>query len=173
MVFPTAIDDFQRVTIIRYAPDGTDESAGYNYAKPMKEIVATVYVFPSPRVLSIGSPDYVVREAYDKVCQQQFQGVEREVMAAHPAATLVGDGPITIVQPDGNHAGFKATYDLVNDRAFGRTNVASRSEAYLFCFAGGKWSVEYRIDYPRDFDASSLIALFMQDLHWTISAEPH
>jgi len=31
--------------------------------------------------------------------------------------------------------------------------------------------VEYRIDYPADFDASIPIANFMRDLTWTIPPE--
>lgn len=171
MVFPVSVDDFQRVEIIRYSKDGTDESGGYNYTRPMNEIVATVYVFPSPRVTSFGSPANVVAEARDVECRKQFKGVEQEVMTAHPDATLVGDGPVTLTQPGGSYSGYKASYDLTNPRAFGRTNVAARSEAYVFCFAGGKWTVEYRIDYPRESDAAALIAAFMRDLTWTMPRE--
>jgi hypothetical protein len=171
MIFPVSVGDFQRVEILRYSKDGTDESGGYNYTKPMNEIVATVYVFPSPRVTSIGSPENVVREARDTVCQQQFKGVEKEVMTAHPNATLIGDGPVTLLQPGKSYSGYKASYDLTSPRAFGRTNVAARSEAYIFCFAGGKWTVEYRIDYPRESNAAPLIAAFMRDLTWTIPPE--
>ena len=36
MVFPVSIGEFRRIEIARYKPDGTDESAGYNYAKPIE-----------------------------------------------------------------------------------------------------------------------------------------
>ena len=171
MVFPVSVGDFQRVEIIRYSKDGTDESGGYNYVKPMNEIVATVYVFPSLRVISFGSPANVIAQARDTECRKQFKGVEQEVTTAHPDATLLGDGPVTLVQQGRSYSGYKASYDLTHPRAFGRTNVAARSEAYVFCYAGGKWTVEYRIDYPRQSDAAPLIAGFMRDLTWTIPPE--
>jgi len=62
MTYPMSVNEFRRAEIIRYKEDGTDESAGYNYLRPMNEIAATVYVFPSPSVTSIGSPQYVVAE---------------------------------------------------------------------------------------------------------------
>jgi hypothetical protein len=137
----------------------------------MNEIAATVYVFPSPRVTSIGSPQNVVAEARSLVCQQQFKAIEREVTTAHSDAALTADGPFTLAQGQNTHDGFKASYALTNARFFGRQNVASRSDAYVFCFAGGKWTVEYRFDYPRDFDAAPLIGDFMRDLTWTIPPE--
>ena len=68
MTYPMSVDEFRRVEIIRYKEDGTDESAGYNYMQPMTEIAATVYVFPSPPITSIGSPQYVIAEARSLVC---------------------------------------------------------------------------------------------------------
>jgi hypothetical protein len=171
MTYPMSVDEFRRVEIIRYKEDGTDESAGYNYLRPMNEIAATVYVFPSPPVTSIGSPRNVIAEARSLVCQQQFKAIEREVTTAHPDAALTADGQFTLTQGQNAHDGFKVSYDLTNARFFGRQNVTSRSDAYVFCFAGGKWTVEYRFDYPRDFDAASLIADFMRDLAWTITPE--
>jgi hypothetical protein len=138
----------------------------------MNEITATMYVFPSPRVTSIGSPQNVIAEARALVCQAQFKAIEREVTTAHPDAALTADGPFTLAQGQAAYDGFKASYDLINARFFERQNVASKSDAYVFCFAGGKWTVEYRFDYPRDFDAASLIADFMRDLAWTIAPEP-
>ena len=56
----------------------------------------------------------------------------------------------------------------MNAKFFGRINQPSQSDAYLFCFAGGKWTVEYRFDYPMGYEASVPIAAFMHDLKWAI-----
>lgn len=171
MTYPEAVGPFHRVNVIRYQPDGSDESAGYNVNTPMQEINMTVYVFPAPPLHSFGSPQDVIDSAKAQLCTNQFHAVENEVTSAHPDAQLAQDGPFTLKQGANEYAGFKASYVLNNPHFFGRTNVVSNSELYLFCFQGGKWTVEYRIDYPKDYDASSVIADFMRDLTWTIKPE--
>src|SRR5712691_5780932 len=68
MTFPESVGDFTRVNIIRYRPDGTDESAGYNRLEQSHEIVGTVYVFPSPSVTSFASPAGVIAQARARLC---------------------------------------------------------------------------------------------------------
>ena len=171
MVFPEAVDQFRRVNIIRYKPDGTDESAGYNDATPLHEINMTVYVFPSPPITSIDSPQSIIDDTRQKLCQGQYERVQREVTGAHPDAVLVEKTDASRTQDGVTYAGHFASFDLTNTKFFGRADVASRSEAYLYCYVGGKWSVEYRVDHPRDFDASGLISGFINDLKWTIPPE--
>jgi hypothetical protein len=171
MVFPESVGQFRRFNIIRYHPDGSDESAGYNEMTPMHEINMTVYIFPSPPILSFGSPRSVIDDTRIKFCQGQYETVQREVMGAHPDASPVEKREISRTQDGVTYAGHFASFDLTNAKFFGRTDVASRSEAYLYCYVGGKWSVEYRVDYPRDFDASSSIASFINDLAWSIPPE--
>jgi len=172
MRYPESVGDFQRATIIRYKEDGTDESAGYNRVVPLKEIVATVYVFPSFRLRSFGSPRDVIEDARNHLCTDQFHAIENEVTSAHPDAVLLRDGATSLAQGAMKHEGYIAAYRLTNPRFAGRTNVASHSDVYVFCYVGGKWTVEYRIDYPLEYDANPEIADFMRDLVWTIPPEP-
>lgn len=169
MVFPAAVGDFKRINIIRYKNDGTDESAGYNRPTPGKEISATVYVFFSPSLISVGSPQSVVDDARQHLCSQQFQAVEHEIISAHYDAVFQDEAQSILSQNGSAHAGFRVSYKLMNPVFFDRTNVVSRSDAYLFCFVGSKWSIEYRIDYPADYDASTDIRAFMEGLKWTIA----
>jgi hypothetical protein len=171
MTYPETVDQFRRVNVIRYKPDGSDESAGYNDVTPMHEINMTVYVFPSPSIISIGSPQSVIEDTRQRLCRDQYETVQREIEGAHPDAVLVEKKDISLTQTGMTHTGHFASYDLTNAKFFGRADVPSRSEAYLYCYVGGKWSVEYRIDHPRDFDAGVAIARFMQDLAWTIPPE--
>lgn len=171
MTYPVSIDDFRRVNVLRYRADGTDESAGYNRETPLTEIDATVYVFPSPSLVSIGSPQNVIDDARATLCKAQFRGIQHEITTAHPDAVFVSEGDANLTQGDRVHDGHKAFYTLTNSQFFGRVNVASRSDAYVFCFVGGTWTVEYRFDYPVAFDASEEIANFMRDLIWTIPPE--
>jgi hypothetical protein len=171
MVFPETVDQFRRYDVILYRPDGSDASAGYGDTTPMHEINMTIYVFPSPPLLSIGSPQDVIDDTRQKLCQDQYERVQREVVGAHPDAVLVDKKDTSRTENGVTYAGHFAAFDLNNAKFFGRSDVASRSEAYLYCYVGGKWSVEYRVDYPRDFEATALIAGFIKDLAWTIPAE--
>jgi hypothetical protein len=168
MTYPVAIGDFKRVSVIRYKEDGTDESAGYNREVPMQEISATVYVFPSPGLISIFSPQNVIDGARDHLCNSQFLAIQKEITNAHPDAALVSQGDSTLEQEYPAYGGHQAFYTLTNASFAGRSQIALRSDVYVFCYAGGKWTVEYRIDYPADYDASAPIASFMRDLTWTI-----
>lgn len=171
MVFPTSVGDFRRVDIIHYKDDGTDESAGYNRIAPLAEISATVYVFPSPSLVSVGSSQETVADARKNLCEAQFRAIQQEVVTAHPDAILVSREAVTLEQQGLAGDGNKAVYTLTNGSFFGRANVKSRSEAYVFCYAGGRWTVEYRIDYPAEYDATAPIAEFMRNLTWTITPE--
>jgi hypothetical protein len=168
MTYPVSVGDFKRVNIIKYNPDGTDESAGYNRIAPSAEISATIYIFRSPSLVSIGSPQAVIDGARAHLCESQFHAIEQEVMSAHPDAERLSEEPVSLTQEGTTFAGHKTTYKLSNADFFGRSQM-SRSEAYVFCYAGGKWTIEYRIDYPIDYDASASISEFMRNLKWTIS----
>jgi hypothetical protein len=84
---------------------------------------------------------------------------------------LISDGATTLTQGSVAHTGHQASYNVTNATFLGRTQVAAHSDVYLFCYIGGKWTVEYRIAYPADYDASIPIANFMRDLTWTIPPE--
>jgi len=169
MIFPESVGDFTRVNIIRYRPDGTDESGGYNRLETAHEINATLYVFPSPSVTSFASPANVIAGARARLCENLFASVQAEVISAHPDAELLETAEASL--PQSRSAGHKATYRVTNANFFGRRQL-SRSEAYVFCYAGGKWTVEYRFDYPDDYDAAPAISNFMRDLAWTIREQP-
>jgi hypothetical protein len=171
MTYPVSVGDFQRVSIIRYKSDGTDESAGYNQSTPAGGIVATVYVFPSPSLTSIFSPQSVIDDARNYLCNSQFHTVQREIVSAHPDAVLKSERAATLTQGSAAYTGHQASYTLAHAAFLGNPQILVHSDVYLFCYAGGKWSVEYRIDYPADFDASIPIANFMRDLTWTIPPE--
>src|SRR5688572_5900640 len=63
MTFPIAVGDFQRGAVQRYDREGLDVSAGYNLFDSRRQIIATVYVYPAPSLLSIGSPPQTVDSA--------------------------------------------------------------------------------------------------------------
>lgn len=168
MVFPPRVGPFQRTRIYRYAADGSDESAGYNLLRPNAEIAVTVYVYPSPEMTiePADTPD-VVAAAQAIHCSAQFDRVQQEIAVTYRDATLV-------YESETSHAGapgYSATYTFTSDNFMGRRDQPLRSEAYLFCFIGGRWSVKYRFSYPAGVDAGADIAAFMDGLVWTIGQE--
>lgn len=163
MSFPPAVGDFRRGRVTRYAPDGTDESAGYGRIIANGEIIATVYVYPSP---ALSGP--ATAEAQRAGCAQQFDAVLRELEGVYADESLVSQGETHLSQGGAERAGMGAVYTLTAPRFMGRENERLRSETHLFCYVGGRWSVKYRISYPENYNASAAIAAFMRDLTWTI-----
>ena len=168
MRYPAMIRDYKRVAVTRYNEDGTDESVGYNRVTPGTEISATIYVYPSPAVSGAGAPELVAAERARK-CGQQFQAALGELTIVHRDAVLISDGDVVLRQAGARYAGHKTVHKYAAPfDFFGRAHAPLMSETYMFCFVGGFWTVEYRIDYPRDYDAHADIAAFMHDLRWTI-----
>ena len=73
MTFPTTVGDFQRASITRYDAAGQDMGAGYNLLAPGWAVAATVYVYPAPSLISIGSPSDVVASARATLCKTEFE----------------------------------------------------------------------------------------------------
>ncbi|MGH6949451.1 MAG: hypothetical protein ACREH4_01120 [Vitreimonas sp.] len=169
MTFPAQVGDFNRISVYRYAADGSNESAGYNLYRRGAEIAATVYVSPSPGLaIGPGSPPETVLVAQALLCSAEFDRVQLGIQSAHEGEALVEESGTT----HGETPGFRATYTFTSPNFAGRRNIAVKSEAYLFCYVGGRWSVKYRFTYPADHDVRAAIDAFMRDLAWTIGAAP-
>ena len=172
MRFPAQVGDWVRGRLYRYAADGSDESAGYHLGRPGAEITATVYVYPSPPLdIEPGSDPAAVVLTQALLCGNQFAGVRREIEASYQDETLISDGAADPPQPGAAPVGYSAVYTFTAGAFWGRRDVPVRSEAHLFCYVGGRWSVKYRISYPAEADASAEVAAFMRNLVWTIGAQ--
>ncbi|HXI87413.1 MAG TPA: hypothetical protein VNH64_08140 [Parvularculaceae bacterium] len=168
MVFPEQVDDFHRVAIRRYDKDGLDISAGYNLMDPRTPVIATVYVYPAPPLVSIGSPAYVVASAREHLCSDEFARRKAEIVNAHPGARLLNEGDFTFPRDGESVAGKKATYEF--DGLFDGIRLRVSSELYVFCYIANKWAIEYRFTSPSEAPSHGKIEMFMNDLPWTISA---
>ena len=170
MAFPPAIGDFKRAQIVRYDQAGLDMSAGYNFESPDSDSVATVYVYPAPSLRSFGSPAHVVQSARAKLCADEFQRRQREVMAFHPDARLVSEEAVGRPQAGPAVEGKKASYEF--DAALRGRRQSLHSDLYVYCFVADKWAFEYRFTSERNPDSSARIAAFMKALVWTIPENP-
>jgi hypothetical protein len=166
MEFPPDVGDFRRVNIIQYDAKGLDVSGGYNFVAERGGIAATVYVYPAPSLVSVGSPAGVVASARATLCSREFEARKREVAYAHPGARLISERDA--VSSDGlSMPGKMASFEF-EDRFDGRRQPLN-SDLYVFCYVGGRWAIEYRFTSPKNFDSADRIAKFMSDLRWTIA----
>lgn len=167
MKFPDGVDGFHRVSITRYDRDGLDVSVGYDLSDPRTPVVATVYVYPSASLFSLGSPADVVADAREHLCQSEFARNKAQIVRRHPDALLVKNGKYDLSRKSVSVSGETAEYEF--DALFGETRLRVSSELYLFCYVSGKWTIEYRFTSPRDAPSSDRITTFMKDLPSTIS----
>ena len=167
MTFPHSVGDFQRSKVLRYDTENLDMSAGYDLITVMGSVAATIYVYPAPSLISIGSPPNVVAAARDRLAQNEFEARKREVMHFRPGALLIEEREVSLQQGNATYLGKMATFEY--EEVFAGQRQLLRSHLYFFCFAGGKWVIKYRFTHPRFFDATKEIDEFMKNLLWTLT----
>jgi hypothetical protein len=165
MTFPAGVGDFRRVSLTRFSQTGDNESAGYNLdIDGDLKIAATVFIYPSPGLVSIASPQETQDVARALLCERQFSTVQREIQTVYPDAARL-DGVLTAaVSPLRPSVAY--TFEVAN---FGGPRTVVRSEVHLNCYVGDHWTLKYRFTYPADFDARGAIDTFMRDLAVTVA----
>ena len=160
MTFPLEVAGFNRDRILRYDKKGLDVSAGYNSSDLIRPVAATVYIFPAPSLISIGSSRETVEPARALLTQRGFDLVKAAIVDAHPDAKLVEEGEASLTQGGKTYRGKRAAFEF---REFLAT---ARSEVYVFYYVGEKWTIKYRFTYPKDADVGKQIEAFMMALQW-------
>ena len=144
VVFAPAIDGFDRVGILQYDQEGRNVSASYVFTAG-HDIVATVYIYPAPKLVSIGSPANVVAGARWHLMQGEFQGVKHDIMRAHPNALLKSE-ELSYLEFNGERLpGLVARYEY--EDLFAGAISPLTSDAYLFPW--GKWLLKFRTTYTQ------------------------
>ena len=161
---PESVAGFQRDSVTRYDADGLDVSGAYNMVTPSRRIAATVYVYPSPPLTSIGSPPDVVAGARARLTEGEFARRKQEIEQAHPGAVLVEQREISKTASGQSYAGRLAIFEY--EEAFAGSRMPVRARLYLFCYVGGKWTVKYRFTHPKSEDADREIQEFIQKWSW-------
>ena len=144
VVFAPAIDGFDRVEILQYDQEGRDVSASYVFTAG-HDIVATVYIYPAPKLVSIGSPANVVAGARWHLMQGEFQGVKHDIMRAHPNAVLKSEEMAYLEFNGERLPGLVARYEY-EELLLGAISPLT-SDAYLFPW--GKWLLKFRATYRQ------------------------
>jgi hypothetical protein len=155
--FPEWYAHFQRVTAYRYDSAGLHIGIGYNDRRPECLIVATFYVYPTPRMSFVGASPDVVSSIERGWLDQEFGRSKRDIEQHHPAMESVHETPV--VTPAGGSAlhGSSLTF----------REAASVSELRLFVY-GHQWFLKYRFTYPEACEGESRQRLdaMIQELPW-------
>ncbi len=164
ITIPETVAGFWRGAIVRYDSGDLDISAGYDLRSAARHIVATVYVYPAPRLVSIGSPPEVVAGARAHLAAGEFDRRKREVQQVHPGAQLVEQRDTVRMEGGQSYSGKLAVFEY--DEVFAGSKMPLRSCLYVFCYVDSKWAIEYRFTYPKDQDAEKAIQEFIQKWNW-------
>jgi len=164
IVLPESIGGFPRCTVQRYDVDGLDVSAGYNYTSILHPMVATVYIYPAPGLVSIGSSPETVANARALLTDSEFAKRKQEILSVHPDAKLIDECDTTRTEKGKSYPGKMAVFEF-EDVLFG-SKTPLRSRLYLFCYIGGKWTVKYRFTHPRTVEVDEEIEEFIQSIRW-------
>ena len=143
--FSPVIDGFRRGPILQYDQEGRDISVGYDFTDGRDIIVATVYVYPAPKLVSIGSPANVVAEARWRLIEGHFQRVKHGVVRVHPDAVLKSEEPAYLNFNGKRLTGLLARYEYEDVLAGVRSPVTS--EMYLFQW--NEWFIKFRNTYTQ------------------------
>ena len=166
MALPLAVGDYRRTEVIRYDQQSLDVSAGYDLHEGQRKIAATVYVYPAPSLFSIGSLTNTVASARAILTKREFEARKQEILHAHPGGKLTEDTEISIPIGGATRVGRIATFEY--EQNFAGQYQMVRSHLCMFDFVGGKWTLKYRITYPKNSETTSEIDAFLQGVPWNV-----
>lgn len=166
MTFPIAIGEFHRGSIQHYDQDGLDVGVSYNLLDDRRQIIATVYVYPAPPLVSIGSPPETVASARAYLPKQEFEARKREALQPRPGARLIEDTEISIPVGGTVRTGRMATFEYAEN--FLGKKQSLRSHLCMFNFVGGKWAIKFRISYPKHLEVTREIDSVLQGVPWNV-----
>jgi hypothetical protein len=154
-VFPERVGKFRRSTIYQYDQEGKDVSASYNLATPEGRLLVTVYIYPAVPAAPA---------ARAELCDQEFGVVNNVISSQHGNIAPTEEGaalPVAGVDPSLRHRSVYRFSSPFDDRV-----QEIRSEAHLYCYAGGDWLVKYRVSAPVAVAARGAVEAFIRDGPW-------
>lgn len=166
MTFPIAVGEFQRIGIQRYDQEGLDVGVGYNLVDARWQIIATIYVYPAPPLVSIGSPPETIASAQAYLSKQEFEARKRETLQPRPQARLIEDTEISIPIGGTVRTGRVATFEYEENFLGKRQSL--RSHLYMFNFVGSKWAIKFRISYPKHLEVTREIDMILRGVPWNV-----
>ena len=145
MIFPEKVGDFRRVSITQFTQEGNDTGVSYNANNFMNSILASVFVYPAPRIASFGSPSYVIENSRKIVLRDHLKELKNTITDEHPDAKLISEKDYTLTTGGKSYKGTKVVYELKFQYGF----YSIDSISHLYLFQKGKWLIKYRITFPK------------------------
>jgi hypothetical protein len=145
VAYPPNLGVFQRGDYHVYDSKGKDISVGYNLYSQKDQIAMTIYSFPAPSLISIGSPKEVILEAKTTLFRQYAEAEVQQLSQKHTSGKLVErkEIPNEIGTPE-----IKGVFALFSyTEPFAGKSQEVLSELHLF--QKDKWLIKYRITYPK------------------------
>jgi hypothetical protein len=131
-------DSFQRVTAYGYDTAGLDVAIGYNDRGPDCLLLATFYVYPTPRVTHFGAGPDVVAALEQGFLDAELTRVREEIERYHPAMHSVVVGSATT----------PARRSVLRGHSLTFRESEKISELRLFVL-DHQWFLKYRFTYPE------------------------
>lgn len=148
--FPAALAGFQRGEQKTYDDAGENQSFAYNRANMFERVLLTVYVYPAPSMVSIGSPDDVVQSARRDQLNREFESATALLQRNNSGAVLLSDHEGELPFCGEDLYGRAARYRTPNGWDQPGLNLISRID---LC-RNGRWWIKLRATYP-EFSASA------------------
>ena len=155
--FAERYEDFQRVTAYRYDTAGLNVGIGYNDRRPGCLLVATFYLYPTPRMSFIGASPAVVASTEQRWLDGEFARSKAEVEQHHPGLQDPVVAPCTTPAAGTGLQGSCLTFH----------EAGNISELRLFVYRH-QWFLKYRLTYPEACrtDATSRLDALVAKLPW-------
>lgn len=154
-LFPLRVGRFRRTTVYQYDTEGMNVSASYNLATRKGRLLITVYIYPA----AAAAP-----AARSELCDEEFASTNLAISSQHDNAAPIEQGAALPVRGVDRSLGRRAVYRFASP--FDDKVQAIRSEAHLYCYAGGDWLVKYRVSAPAAVKTRGPVEAFIRDGPW-------
>ncbi len=161
LAFAEGYGDFRRVSAYRYDAAGLDTSVGYDARSPGCRVVTTFYVYPTPRMTSIGASPDVVASTEQQWLEREYAGVKAVIGSVRGVTGGGIENPVTTPAAGAPLHGRSLRFFMTGDLT---------SELRLFVY-DHQWFLKYRFTYPTacEAEAQRRIGGLLRALPWAVA----
>ncbi|HLD66373.1 MAG TPA: hypothetical protein VJA19_10030 [Pseudomonas sp.] len=160
IIFPPTSGIFRRVEMLRIDERASHIYVGYNSELIALPIIVSVYVYPGPQIISIGSPPEVIATARQKLLLDQQAEQKQGIVNAHPGGRLIAENAVTLLYSGQSVPGLRVDYEF--HELFQGEVQKVNSALYLFDL--GDSMLKFRISSPASVDSEAPVAKLMAEL---------
>jgi len=131
--FPVSVAGFERIRLTQFDTAGLNVSGSYQNRSSSCPVLATLYIYPAPRMQFVGASPAVVRSLEQTWLESEYTRSRTELLDRYPDAQAQIEGPIT----DRSALGLRGVFE----------HDSSVSELELLLM-DRRWFIKYRHSYP-------------------------